>query len=534
MSGQRSSGGSIVALKEGVIHILWLAFAPVLSGALLISAFPPYDLSWCVWVGLCPLIIAIYGRGPTMGFLMSFACGFIFFAGIYDWIFEAPGYSHIHHAIASTYLAPYVGLFGLAFSAISRRSGFLYAGIAAPFVWVCLEYVRSNLGFLAVPFPTLAHSQFQHLSLIQLSSYTGAYGISFMIVSVNCALAATILALASGFKRVKWEAGGLLLLSLSLTALALIYGNAVLQRPMGDQKIRVSVVQGNIGREMKRDPKRYAHFIITRYRNLTERVMGAGSSLIVWPEAATPGFVLKNLSLMKQVVDIVRGANTHVVLGSAEFPKFSNEPLSPGRFGNTALFFSPEGKVLGQYLKMKLIPFGEYLPYEDVIPWPRFIVPENKKGYEIPGKEYTLFELEGKRFGVVICSEGAFPDFFRKFVKRGAEFMVNITNEGWFGETALYQKVAASVFRAVENRISLVRATNTGISCFIDPLGNITGRIKKGRKQTLIKGYLTQDVLISKERTFYTTYGNIFVYACFLMTLLLIALSLSRAKKKGH
>ena len=281
----------------------------------------------------------------------------------------------------------------------------------------------------------------------------------------------------------------------------------------------------------KGDPRKHAAFIMQKYADLTERVSRDRPELIVWPEAATPGFVLTNIGLLNQMVMIARRANTHVLIGSSEYPKFSTEKLNPQKLGNTALFFSPTGRVLGQYLKIQLIPFAEYVPYQGIIPWPQFIVPESKRGFEVPGREYTLFDLDGTKFGAVICSECTFPDLFRRFVKKGAAFMVNITNEGWFGETALHQKVAASVLRAVENRVFLVRATNTGISCFIDPYGRITGRVQKDGKDTLVEGYLTRPVYLSEERTFYTKHGDLFAYLCLLVSVVVIGASLWRVKR---
>ena len=218
--------------------------------------------------------------------------------------------------------------------------------------------------------------------------------------------------------------------------------------------------------------------------------------------------------------------------GSSEFSKFSKDPAVWGKNGNTAIFISSEGKVLGQYLKIRLLPFAEYLPYESTFDWPDFIIPKKKRNWEYPGKEYTLFNLDGAKFGAIICWENAFPDLFRQFVKNGANFMLNLTNEGWFGETAApYQFLAMCVFRSVENRISMARAANTGISCFIDPYGRITGRVWKNNKDIFVDGYLTGEIQLSQQRTFYNNYGNMFVYITLTISALFIALSFFKAKK---
>jgi apolipoprotein N-acyltransferase len=273
-----------------------------------------------------------------------------------------------------------------------------------------------------------------------------------------------------------------------------------------------------------------------KYALLTREASGQGAELIVWPEAATPGFVLKNLALRNQIISLIREVNRHFLVGSSESPKFiRDKEFKRGEAGNTALFLSPEGRVLGQYLKIQLVPFGEYVPLEGTIAWPSFIVPEDKKSFEVPGREHTIFRIDTGQFGVVICWEIVFPRLFSEFVKQGANFMVNLTNEGWFGDSAApYQMLSMSVFRAVENRISMARAANTGISCFIDPLGRITGRVEQEGKDTFVDGYLTQPILLSWTRTFYMLYGDVFSFVVLSVSALLLCFApLRRVGKKG-
>jgi apolipoprotein N-acyltransferase len=531
--------------RAGILSAILSSFTTsfvlaILSGFLLLLAFPTFDLGWLAWVGLVPLFIAISGRSAKSAFLLSYLCGMVFVSGVYRWVLEAPGYHLYHHAIAAVCFGLYFGLFGGIVNLLSRRLGAAWAHLAMPFGWVAMEFVKSNLFFLALPFPILAHSQYPYLKLIQITSLTGTYGLSFLIVLFNSALVALILRSIHGTVP-HGEVSGvpsrrgtfdLVLLTVTLLGVVLFYGHLVLpQGPISGKSLAVSVVQGNIDREIKEDPRKHATFIMQKYSELTERASMDRPELIVWPEAATPGLVLKNVYILNQMVMIARRANTHFLIGSSEYPKFTTEKFDPKKIGNTALFFSPHGRVLGQYLKIRLIPFAEYIPYQGTIPWPEFIVSGNKKISDVPGQEYKLFDLDGTKFGTVICSECTFPDLFRRFVKKGAAFMVNITNEGWFGETALRQKVAASVFRAVENRIFLVRATNTGISCFIDPYGRITGRVQKDEKDTLVEGYLTRPVYLSVERTFYTRYGDLFPYLCLMVSVVMIGASWWRVKR---
>ncbi len=526
-------------MKTRIISIAVSFFLSFLSAGLLAVSLPANEIAWLAWIALVPLLITISGRRVVSGFTLSYLCGIISSAVIYDWIFAAPGYQLPHHVILALIVGLYTGIFGLIYGYVCNRWHSAAALVCAPFIWVSMEYIRSNVSFLSLPFPVLGHSQYQHLQIIQAAAITGGYGISFLIVMVNAAIAGAALMLVSKAKppeylncqspskRSVWLLFCIVFILLGVT---FVYGKTVLSRPAGGKKIRISVIQGNIDKEMKRDTRKYAGDIMRRYTQLTHAALKENPDLVVWPEAATPGLVLKNLSLQQELVSLIKKADRHFLIGSSEYPKFSDEPFDKNKFGNTALFFSPSGRLLGQHLKMFLIPFGEYIPYEDTIPWPEFIVPKENRARDVPGNEFTIFELDGAKFGVVICSEGAFPNLFRKFVKEGANFMLNITNEGWFGESALYQKVAASVFRAVENRISLARATNTGISCFIDPTGRVYGRVQKNQRETFIDGHMTEDILLSENRTFYTIHGNIFAFVCLGVTVILIILSIGRRK----
>jgi len=440
------------------------------------------------------------------------------------------------------YLGLYFGVFGLAFNFITKRSGIGAALSSAPFLWVSLEYVRSNFFFLALPWALLSHSQYKYPWIIQFAALTGAYGISFLIVLVNSALTLLILILFSKLKILRpagltlpsrKSAISLTLSAAVLTGMALIYGHVTLSRPISGNEIKLSVLQGNIDRQKKADPRRHATFIMQTYTSLTRQAAADQPDLILWPEGSTPGFVLKDLALHRKISTLIAEIKTPFLIGSSEYPKFiKDRPLRPTDVGNTALYFSPEGRFLGQYLKIHLVPFGEYIPYKNVISWPGFIVPDDKKTFEIPGKDHTLFSLGDNKFSAIICWEVVFPHLFRSFVKSGASFMINLTNEGWFGDSAApYQMAAIVAIRAVENRVPVARAANTGISCFIDAFGRITGIVKNSaHKPTFIEGYLTMPIRPSKEKTFYTRFGDIFAYLNLIITLCLIFICLLSGK----
>ena len=513
--------------------------ASLLSGVLLFWAFPKYDLWWLAWIGFLPLLIVLHRESCKRSFWWSYLCGIVFFAGIFNWVLEVPGYKFYHHAILIPYLGLYFGIFGWLISYLNKHWNPAAAFLSAPFLWVALEFLRSNLSFLALPWALLAHSQYQSPTTIQIASVTGAYGVSFLIMAVNSAVCAVVLPLLISaadtqitYYRLpskRFRAVLFCTVVLFVTG-TLVFGHLSISNQNTERHIKVAVVQGNIDREKKRHLKKNGQHIMQRHELLTMKAAADTPELIVWPEAATPGFLLKNKSLMRQMTTIIRQADTHFLIGSSEYAKFAGNPKDRSKTGNTALYFSPAGKILDQYLKIQLVPFGEYLPYQNIIPWPEFIAP-SQTYFEVPGKDFTLFELDSNRFGVIICWEIVFPGLFRTFVKNGANFMLNITNEGWFGATALNQMVSISVFRAVENRVSLARAANTGISCFIDPFGRITGRVTNGGQDKFVDGFLTREIELSNTLTCYTLYGDFFAYLCILISALSVFAALVKGKR---
>ncbi len=187
-------------LRDRTYNFLSFALAPVLSGVLLVLAFPSHNFGWLGWVALVPLLVAISGKRPGHGFLMSYLCGFVFFPGIFYWILQISGYRYLHHGILALYLGAYFGIWGLVFAFISKHWGVVPALFTAPFAWVSLEFIRSNLFFLALPWALLGHSQYQYPLIIQIASLSGIYGVSVLIVLVNSAIAAMALFLIQRFK----------------------------------------------------------------------------------------------------------------------------------------------------------------------------------------------------------------------------------------------------------------------------------------------------------------------------------------------
>jgi len=462
--------------------------------------------------------------------------------GIFNWILEVPGYSLLHHSILAFYLGSYFGIFGLLFSLIAKRLNITLALFAAPFIWVFLEYIRSNFFFVALPWGLLAHSQYKNPLFIQVASLSGAYGISFLIVMVNSAFTAFILPWADRLKKnksgfdysiSKHGRAAVVSLAIALLSLTLFHGYMTVSKPIIGDEIKLSVVQGDIEQVRKWDRK-YAKFIMETYASLSRKASEKRPALIIWPETATPRSISTDPRVFVHVNRIVNEAGAHLLLGSAQHRKFRQDISHKKiKYLNSAFLIPPvKLKSLKQrYDKIRLLPFGEYLPLRDILPWSYIKVPD--LGTFVSGDKFTVFKHPDFRFAVTICWENIFPDLVRQFVKIGAQAIINITNEAWFGKTAApYQFLSMSVFRAVENHVFVVRCANTGISCFIDPYGRIVNRVKdENDRDIFIRGVLTDSIIPLESKTFYTRYGDWLSWLSFICTLFFLFFALRRKDK---
>lgn len=510
-------------------------FLALSSAVLLTLSFPTFDINFLAWFGLAPLFLAIKDQSLKSTLGLSFLSGIAFFMSVFYWINFVDGIKLHHYIIFGVYLGLYFVVFAFLLHLVRKGTKFPFI-ITAPALWVGIEYLRSHAGFMSLPWALLGHSQYSNLPLIQMCSITGAYGISFIVVLVNSAIADF-----TGYWIEKRQQGDSLdlrnppvlrgIVVLSILLILLIAGWMSLPSTPSGKSLSVSVVQGNIPQEMKWK-REYREQIISKYEILSEEASKFKPQLVVWPEASTPGFILNDMILMQRMVAMVQRFRTYLLAGSAEYPKFGKKPKRL-KSGNTALFFSPEGKILGQYVKIYLLPFGEYVPYEGVFPWPEFVVPRGMNS-DLAGTDLILFGVDGTKFGTPICSEIMYPDLSRCMVKKGANFLVNISNEAWFGKSAFpYQALSISVFRAVENRVNVVRSTNTGVSGFIDPYGRIVAKLNRNGEEIFIEGTLAQNILLSTPGTFYTLYGDILAYGCIAFSGGLVVWVLLRRRSNG-
>jgi apolipoprotein N-acyltransferase len=500
-----------------------------LSGLLLAASFPSLGYSFLAWFALVPLLFALRDQTVRTGLWLSGGVGFVYFCCTVYWVTNSVSvYGHVPLLPASlvtlflcVILALFIVPFGGSLVHIRATHPRLLL-LAAPALWVTLEYARTHL-FSGFPWALLGYSQYRSLPVIQIADLFGVYGISFLIVLVNVSIAE---ALADRKRYLS------LAIAAAVMTVVLGYGYARLNEPEGAERIRIAVVQGNIDQDKKWDPS-YQREVIATYKRLSLKALEQRPDLVVWPETATPfyfGGSGDNVKWTDDLRQFVRTMNTPLLFGSATYE------VKPGKvidLRNSAILLDRDGAVSAVYHKMHLVPYGEYIPMKKVLFFVQKLVQANGD-FEV-GNEYTVMGVRSTAAGrniplsTVICYEIIFPDLVRRFVDDGATVMTNITNDAWFGRSgAPYQHFAMAVFRAVENHVPLARAANTGVSGFIDKYGRVLAK-----SPIFTEAMLVHDLVPGTGKTFYTRHGDVFAWLCTIASLLLLAAPLRRTGRPG-
>ncbi len=507
----------------------WRPLTPAfLSGVLCFLSFPRFDLEFLAWFALIPLFLAIEHQTVRKSFGLGWLAGTVYFLGSVHWVTNTMiRYGKLPAVVSYpimllfvVYLGLYVGVFAALFVFIKRQTR-VPDVLSAPAIWVSLELLRTY-ALSGFPWAALGYSQYLSLPVIQIADVTGVYGVSFLIVMVNIAVARLTVILRD--RNFHWPTWRPVIAALLLVSLNTAYGAWRLSedRLSDPPTLRVGVVQANIPQDVKWDV-RFRQQTMNQYEQLTRDLDSQSVGLVVWPEAAMPFLFEEDKPFQQQVIDLVKVNRTPLLFGSPAVTTASDRLW----MYNSAYLLSADGRVVNRYDKMHLVPFGEYVPLSTVLSFVNKMV--EGIGDFLPGRDYTLFQLPEAKFGTVICYEVIFPDLVRRFVKEGATLMAAITNDAWFGDSsAPYQHFSMVVFRAVENRVPFARAANTGISGFIDR----TGRIQKAGP-IFVPAALADRLRLRTETTFYTQYGDVFAYACVIMTLLMIFAAI-RTGTKGE
>jgi apolipoprotein N-acyltransferase len=501
-----------------------------LSGLLLTGAFPKIGLDWLAWFALVPLLAAIANLSVRQSFRMGFITGLVHYMSLLYWVvpvMRTYGYLPLYLSVVILFLfAAVLAFFPAVFSMILAAIGItpLRCLITMPLLWLALEYIRTFI-FTGFPWALLGHSQYLRHHLIQIADLFGAYGVSFLIALGNLAVFLTI----TFISRKTWHSRPVsksLVIGASMVfavgfLLTWIYGAwriKVIDKLMAAAPTaRVAVIQGNIDQSLKWDPE-FQDATIKTYHRLTLAAKSENPDMIVWPESATPFFLFYDKRPTENVLAGIQQAGVDFLIGSPSFKRRDESVI----YHNSAYLINPATKNISKYDKAHLVPFGEYVPFKKWLPFLGKVVAQ--VGDFRPGKPGKTLPWNKNAIGVQICYEIIFPGLSRAMVKNDAVLLINITNDAWFGTTSgPYQHFSMTIFRAVENRRALVRAANTGISGFIDPVGRILASTP-----LLEEAAVTRTLPLIHKKTIYTRFGDLLALACLAGTIFAILLEFGK------
>jgi apolipoprotein N-acyltransferase len=548
----------------------WPWLAAIATGLLYAACFPPFDQAWLCWIALTPLLAGIWFSGTNSkrrgrrDLALGYVAGLAFFWTVFFWLrtVTVPGL-----VLVGAYMAIYFALWswicGLLRPSLRppavvsrwtqprpnnsesdvesesplRRSPWLRStnnlrlAFLLAAVWVAQEWARS-LVLSGWGWNTLGTALHAQLAMIQIVEFTGIAGLSFLVAFTNVILLTTarrfILETQVRPMRPHYD------LTLTMAAIVGVMGLGLrslqVQRPA--KTLNVALVQPNIPREEKFSTA-LAQKTFDQFTRLSAPALGANSrpDLLVWPESSMPGPVLQDELSYRFVMDFSAAARTDLLLGTID--------LDDSGDYNAALLVSEGGERVQIYRKVHLVPFGEYVPGRHTIPLLARVVGDQVPSDFSFGKEHTVFQLtnDKARIAPLICFEDTIGDLARQFVLGGANLLANVTNDGWFLRSAgSQQHLANAVFRCVETRLPMVRAANTGVTCFVNEFGRITQVLVDGRGSQFTDGVLIGEVSIptGRELTFYVRHGELFAQGCAavaLLTLVILSLRLFGRKR---
>jgi apolipoprotein N-acyltransferase len=479
------------------------AIGAVVSGLLLAAAFPPFAIGPLAFVALVPVVFCLQ-RGsysPRAYFNTGYLFGVAFFGGLLWWVVKlspaasmtVPWLLAPATLVLVLYLAVYPGLFFLALRWIGRGRKLL-AVLLAPALWVLAERVRGS-GEFGFPWGSIGYALVHNPSLMQGASYAGVLGLGALILLVNMLVAASLGARGAAGKTLLLAAG------IGLFAANHYAGKAAIEHfdsAKPSERRVIALVQPNVELAIKWNPE-FADSIFGQIVRLTREAGSRGARLIVFPETAAPVYMRHSREASRRLSSLARELDAGIFIGFLDARR--DAPDGALNVYNSSGVYLPDGTV-AQYDKIHLLPFGEAIPFA----WKfRFLGGINfGQANFLPGPDRFPLDTPVGKIAPLICFESTFSDLPRKAVLRGADLLVNITNDGWFGQTpGPYQHSDMAMLRAVENRRFLARSGNTGITLIVDPVGRVTRRFPMDRE-----GILTGEFYPVAGRTFYTRHGD--------------------------
>jgi apolipoprotein N-acyltransferase len=511
--------------------------AGVVAGLLLALAFPKPSIAGLAWIAPGILLLAGGGVDRKTTLKIGFTGGFAYYLASLYWLLCIP--VTFLPIVGWLALSAYLSLFTALWVFLCWRfapappSDLLKCRwkqraiwpLQCAALWVTNEIIigRFLSGF---PWDFLGVSQYRIIPLIQIAEFTGVYGVSFLVIWFSVSLMLTGVALIQNPARRHVWAREIALPAVALVVIAMtgFHKARTVERP--EDIVQIALIQPSIPQTLIWTEGESA----TRFKQLlklSEDALTNKPDILIWPEASVPNMLRHDKETADAVRDLATRYHVWILLGS------DDAELRPGSvsqkdidYFNSAFAVSPDGELAGMYRKRRLVIFGEYVPFVRWLPFLKVLSPAGEGGGFTPGEKPVPFLLRslGVTTSVLICFEDTFPHIAREYVNRTTDFLVNVTNNGWFGESAAqWQHAATSVFRAVENRIPLVRCANNGLTCWVDSFGTMREIYFPGSKDIYKAGYKIVSVPVlsrgeQRRLTFYTRYGDVFGWSCCAMT----------------
>ncbi len=525
------------ALRRG-----WPWLASALTGTLLTLCFAPWNFGWLCWLALVPLICAAWFSNAKPGhkFALGYLAGLFFFSGTFYWLgslgtlFKA-AWLHGLPVLLASYFGIYFGFWSWFIGRLadasqpsvylsSRRN--LATAFFAACAWVAHDWVRGWM-FGGFGWNGIGIALHDDLAMIQIADITGVSGLSFLVVYCNVMLVIIVRRIGAEFgpiflKKVRWEFS----LTVAMVALVFSYGIRTLlaPQPASNQALRISAIQPNIPQAVKFSANA-EDVVMQNLDELTGLAATTQPQLLLWPEAATPRGMYADERNYSFVIDEAARGDFSLLIGTED------SDIDLHQDYNVATLLSHRGHDIQTYRKMHLVPFGEYIPGRHFVPLLARIAGDLVPSDFSIGREFTVMKAgdPAVRFSPLICFEDSVGDLTRRFVLHGAQLLVNITNDGWFLESAgAEQHLANAVFRAVENRRPLVRCTNTGVTGSVDRLGRVDRWLKPFER-----GFASREIAIPDTTafTFYTRHGEWLTYSAAAITALHLAFGLLKRRR---
>ncbi len=518
----------------------------ILTGLLYAVCFAPFNQSWLCWIALTPVTMAVWFFGENSkrrwlrNALIGYVAGIVFFTCAFSWLgalgtlfenFWLRGLS----LLLSIYLALYFAFWSWFIGLIKPRNFLssgqnLLAALLAASAWVAQEWIRGWL-FTGFGWNGIGIALHDNWALIQVAEFTGAIGLSFVVVFTNIILVATPVRLFLEARTHRMLPHFDLTLTLAGIVGLLTFGLYRVQNPSPTRPLHVSAIEANVPQEQKFDPQFVAQ-IFDRFQRLTEIAVHSSPppNLLVWPESAMPEPVtFLGTASYRFVSELSAATGTDLLLGTLD--------VQDRHDYNAAALISGATQQIQIYRKVHLVPFGEYIPLRRSFPLFAAVAGRWVPGDFDVGTKHTVFHLSKSNIGVapLICFEDTIGDLTRRFVLNGADLLANVTNDAWFLRSAgSRQHLQNAIFRCVETRRPMVRAANTGVTCFVNQFGRVTQILQDETGNTFAEGVLngTVNVPTSHTLTFYVRHGEVFAEVCTGVSLIAIMVLLWRASAR--